>query len=140
MLVREEMCRVADYHKWAARRWDNMVRSNFIDRDDYLEGADAYARRQASLRRALRLRCLHAWRCVPQWMSMGRVGEGEDEGGADGVGETTVGSLNVGGVGGDSKGEQGHAPAEGEVRLSMASSVLNALESFCSDDAIEGDR
>ena len=71
---------------------------------------------------------------------MGRVGEGEDEGGADGVGETAVGSLNVGGVGGDSEGEQGRAPAEGEVRLSMASSVLNALESFCSDDAIEGDR
>ena len=132
------MRRVTEYHEWAARRWDGMVGRSFSDHDDYLEGADAYAYRQASLRRALRVRCLHAWRYVPRWLSLGSVDEGESECGTEGMGKTAVGTASVGGgVGGvGSESERGHAP-EGEARISMVFSVLDTLESFQSDGAVE---
>ncbi|PIL32910.1 hypothetical protein GSI_05028 [Ganoderma sinense ZZ0214-1] len=129
-LLRQEMRRVADYHQWAARRWEDMVGRNFVDRDDYLEGADAYAHRQASLHCALKLRCLQVWRYVPEWMSMGSVGEGES------MRETAVGTTIGGGDG--SEGERGHAPEE--IRISMVCNVLDTQENFDSEASVEGSR
>lgn len=67
------MRHVIAYHDWATRRWISVARQAFVDRDDYLEGANAYAYCQASLRRSLREHCIHSWRLVEQWLSTGDI-------------------------------------------------------------------
>ncbi|RDX40751.1 hypothetical protein OH76DRAFT_1459407 [Lentinus brumalis] len=60
-LLEEEMRRVIQYHEWRAGWWEQRVGTTFQDRPDYLEGANAYAYRQASIRRAMRDFCKRAW-------------------------------------------------------------------------------
>ncbi len=56
-LLMEEMRRTIVYHTWRAGAWHDAVDQVHKDRPDYLEGANAYARRQASIRVAMRDVC-----------------------------------------------------------------------------------
>ncbi|KAI0655655.1 hypothetical protein C8Q70DRAFT_1047143 [Cubamyces menziesii] len=69
-LLQEEMRRVAAYHRWASDTWLNRIGS-IEGRADYIEGADAYARRQSALRLSMKAFCEHTWRFVQQWVELG---------------------------------------------------------------------
>ena len=64
------MRRVAAYHRWASDTWLNRIGS-IEGRADYIEGADAYARRQSALRLSMKAFCEHTWRFVQQWVELG---------------------------------------------------------------------
>ena len=59
------------YHEWAAADWVSMIDCTFADQPDYREGANAYARRQASLRLSMRNFCEKSWRHVKEWACLG---------------------------------------------------------------------
>lgn len=67
-LLEEEMRRTIVYHEWAASWWNGRVDQVHLERPEYREGANAYARRQASLRQTLRDFCVKTWRDVPRWL------------------------------------------------------------------------
>ena len=58
------------YHEWQSEWWKGQVGANFQTKEDYSEGANAYAYRQASIRRRMRDHCTHAWRYVKQWVCL----------------------------------------------------------------------
>ncbi len=64
---------MVQYHEWRAGWWEQRVGGTFQDRPEYLEGANAYAYRQASIRRAMRDFCKRAWQFVPAWICLGSV-------------------------------------------------------------------
>ncbi|KAI1784423.1 hypothetical protein LXA43DRAFT_901675 [Ganoderma leucocontextum] len=66
--IRGELCRVVASFKSRARWWEERIDHNFEDCPDYREGANAYAYRQAWLRRSMRDRCIYLWRSVKRWM------------------------------------------------------------------------
>ncbi|KAI0750098.1 hypothetical protein C8Q80DRAFT_1219017 [Daedaleopsis nitida] len=72
-LLQEEMGRTTGFHEWLAGWWMELVSDSgvFLDKPDYREGADAYARRQASLRLAMRDHCLRTWKDVSAWVHLG---------------------------------------------------------------------
>ncbi|RPD55780.1 hypothetical protein L227DRAFT_588422 [Lentinus tigrinus ALCF2SS1-6] len=70
-LLLEEMRRTVAYHTWQAGVWEATVGKVHPDRADYLEGANAYACCQASIRVAMRDFCAVTWRHVHQWVSLG---------------------------------------------------------------------
>ena len=72
-LLLEEMRRVVVFHKCKAEWWEDQLGRTFLERPQYLEGADAYAHRQAAIRRALCSYCLHSWRFVPSYVACGDV-------------------------------------------------------------------
>ena len=59
------------YHEWAAANWVSMIDCIFADQPDYREGANAYARRQASVRLSMRNFCEKSWRYVKEWVCLG---------------------------------------------------------------------
>ncbi|RDX44783.1 hypothetical protein OH76DRAFT_1538039 [Lentinus brumalis] len=67
-LLQEEMRRTIAYHEWAAEWWTGRVDQVHLNRPEYREGANAYARRQASLRESLRDFCVKTWRDVQMWV------------------------------------------------------------------------
>ncbi|OSC96771.1 hypothetical protein PYCCODRAFT_1472340 [Trametes coccinea BRFM310] len=78
ILLLEEMRRVIAYHEWAENKWTSFVNRRFPDQADYREGVDAYARRQAHVRRSMREYCANAWSDVPLWVCLGAVDEDDD--------------------------------------------------------------
>ncbi|RPD55075.1 hypothetical protein L227DRAFT_615722 [Lentinus tigrinus ALCF2SS1-6] len=70
-LLLEEMRRTIVYHTWRAEVWLATVDRVHQDRPDYLEGANAYARRQATIRTAMSDFCAVSWRHVQQWVGLG---------------------------------------------------------------------
>ncbi|RDX43071.1 hypothetical protein OH76DRAFT_1458528 [Lentinus brumalis] len=70
-LLLEEMRRTIVYHTWRAGMWHDVVNQVHEGRPDYLEGANAYARRQAAVRVAMRDFCAVTWRHVHQWVFLG---------------------------------------------------------------------
>ncbi|KAI0712134.1 hypothetical protein C8Q76DRAFT_693826 [Earliella scabrosa] len=78
-LLQEEMRRTITYHEWAAAQWPARVDTKFVERPDYREGANAYARRQAAVRTSLRDFCKRTWQHVPQWVCLGGADADEDE-------------------------------------------------------------
>ncbi|KAI1796696.1 hypothetical protein LXA43DRAFT_1057566 [Ganoderma leucocontextum] len=63
-LLQEEMRRVIAFHGWKAEWWEDYVGRNYQEQPEYLEGANAYAYRQAAIRKAMRDHCRHVWRLV----------------------------------------------------------------------------
>lgn len=76
-LLQEEMGRTTEFHGWRAHWWLALVSESevFLDKPDYREGSDAYARRQASLRLSMRDQCMSTWKDVAAWI---HLGEGEE--------------------------------------------------------------
>ncbi|TFK82053.1 hypothetical protein K466DRAFT_603993 [Polyporus arcularius HHB13444] len=72
-LLLEEMRRVPQFHEWTAQEWERRSDQNFQGREEYLEGARAYALQQASIRRKMKNFCLHVWRYVGVWVTLGET-------------------------------------------------------------------
>ncbi|RPD56066.1 hypothetical protein L226DRAFT_546322 [Lentinus tigrinus ALCF2SS1-7] len=83
-LLLEEMRRTIAYHAWRAAEWHAVVGKVHTDCPDYLEGANAYARRQATIRVAMRDFCAASWRHVPQWVRLGLEATTDDLDAMDG--------------------------------------------------------
>ncbi|KAH9847790.1 hypothetical protein C2E23DRAFT_942536 [Lenzites betulinus] len=77
MLLEEEMRRVLAYHEHSAQEWDQRVGTKYT-RPDYAEGADAYAHRQAFIRRAMKTFCEHVWRNVKLWVCLGDISSSDE--------------------------------------------------------------
>ncbi|TFK77994.1 hypothetical protein K466DRAFT_445690, partial [Polyporus arcularius HHB13444] len=60
-LLLEEMRRVPEFHEWMARQWEQRSVRNYQGREEYFEGARAYAVQQASIRRKMKEFCRHVW-------------------------------------------------------------------------------
>ena len=67
----EEMRRVVSFHARKAEWWEDQSGRTFLEQPQYLEGADAYAYRQASIRRLMASHCLHSWRFVTSYVALG---------------------------------------------------------------------
>ncbi len=65
------MRRTIAYHEWAAEWWFGRIDQVHLDRPEYREGANAYVRRQAALRKSLRDFCVKTWRDVGTWVCLG---------------------------------------------------------------------
>ncbi|KAI1784138.1 hypothetical protein LXA43DRAFT_1067045 [Ganoderma leucocontextum] len=63
-LLQEEMRRVIAFHGRKAEWWEDYVGRNYQEQPEYLEGANAYAYRQAAIRKAMGEHCRDAWRLV----------------------------------------------------------------------------
>ena len=68
-LLREEIDRTTSYHAWRGNRWEERVSLVYPSMPDFLEGANAYAYRQASLRQALAVHCRSVSELMAQCMS-----------------------------------------------------------------------
>lgn len=62
------MRRVDTSFKLRARWWEGQVDRTFDERPDYREGANAYAYRQAFLRRSMNHHWVLLWRSVRNWI------------------------------------------------------------------------
>ncbi len=65
------MRRVPQYHEWVAQEWERRSARNHLGREEYFEGARAYAIQQASIRRKMKEFCRHVWRYVGVWVTLG---------------------------------------------------------------------
>lgn len=72
-ILTEEMRRTIEYHQWLSRRWEGYAGLIFHGQSELLEGAHAYAHRQASIRRSMAAYCERAWSFVKQWVCIGHV-------------------------------------------------------------------
>ncbi|KAF9491433.1 hypothetical protein BDN71DRAFT_1398332, partial [Pleurotus eryngii] len=66
ILLKEEMCRILQFHRWQAQIW-----KEHADRSEVTSGAHAYAMRQRHSRETLVSSCVDAWKDVDQYMSLG---------------------------------------------------------------------
>ncbi|KAG0700257.1 hypothetical protein DFH29DRAFT_1070211 [Suillus ampliporus] len=67
LLLREEMRRVLAFFEWQAGWWDKQgARHQFVSHE-FMEGALAYAHRQATLRRRMSTHFRSLWEAVPSW-------------------------------------------------------------------------
>ncbi|KAG1872264.1 hypothetical protein F4604DRAFT_1881048 [Suillus subluteus] len=66
-LLREEMRRVLAFFEWQAGWWDAQSSGRTFGSPEAAEGAVAYARRQASLRRSLASHFRSMWEVTPLW-------------------------------------------------------------------------
>lgn len=71
LLLREEMRRVLAFFDWHASWWEGRAALHENLTPQMAEGMNAYARKQAHLRRSLRTSFNHLWRCSEQLISLG---------------------------------------------------------------------
>ena len=64
-----------EFHRWQGAWWLEKIgicvtlpEQRVAEQDSFLEGANAYARRQAFVRCSLLSRCAQAWKDVPTWV------------------------------------------------------------------------
>ncbi|OBZ68235.1 hypothetical protein A0H81_12000 [Grifola frondosa] len=69
-LLEEEMRRVLAFHVWMAQRWRGLLDRQVFTSPGYMEGANAYAHRQAEIRLEMHNKCTFAWRHVQEWLSL----------------------------------------------------------------------
>ena len=69
--LKDEMHRTIAYHQQCAHWWELQVGRSFADRPDYLEGANSYALRQASIHHSMKEHCNGLWSSIMDCMSHG---------------------------------------------------------------------
>lgn len=70
-LLLEEMRRILAFFEWQGNWWDRQGEGLPFVSAQQSEGVNAYAKRQAAIRRALRIACIHDWKDVDEWVKMG---------------------------------------------------------------------
>lgn len=56
------MRRILQFHDWHATWWERQIGHNPLHTKEILQGASAYAYRQAALRRTMREQCITMWK------------------------------------------------------------------------------
>jgi len=82
-LVMEEMRRVLTFLEWKAAWWDGQQEAPLNVSHGVLEGAQAYAAKQAHVNRALAASFRTRWSAEPRHEKGGRVGHDQGPGEAD---------------------------------------------------------
>ncbi|RPD56280.1 hypothetical protein L226DRAFT_469306, partial [Lentinus tigrinus ALCF2SS1-7] len=72
-ILQEEMRRTKEYLDWHSRWWQGHTALMFHQRAETVEGAHAYAYRQALIRNKMATYCERAWRYVRAWVCLGLV-------------------------------------------------------------------
>lgn len=72
-LIEEEMRRTKQFLTWQAGWWESQVTPPSLRMSDLVEGINAYAHRQASIRRRMHDYCAQAWGCVRAWVCLGQA-------------------------------------------------------------------
>ncbi|KAI1783649.1 hypothetical protein LXA43DRAFT_903106, partial [Ganoderma leucocontextum] len=68
-----EMDRTAAFHDDQGKWWEGRVNRSFLEHPQYLEGANAYAYRQASIRHAMEVHCSSLANVMRYWFSGGQI-------------------------------------------------------------------
>ncbi len=113
-LVDEEMRRVKEFYNWQAGWWEAQAAGR-QGRLDLLEGTNAYAHRQASIRRSMRDCCVRAWSCVRTWICLGQAAAAEA-------------SIDVGDVGSDDDNVPSMYTASNSTASTMSLSAVLGSE------------
>ncbi|PIL33149.1 hypothetical protein GSI_04599 [Ganoderma sinense ZZ0214-1] len=85
-LLLEEMRRVIMFHMRKAEWWEDQPGRTFLEHPQYVEGANAYAYRQAAIRRAMASGCRRSWGFIASYVAPGvdeELSDGDDSLGAD---------------------------------------------------------
>ncbi|EMD32328.1 hypothetical protein CERSUDRAFT_68683 [Gelatoporia subvermispora B] len=76
-LLQEEMRRVTAFHEWQAGWWIDragvcvtLEQQREEEQDSYIEGSEAYARRQSRIRCQLQAKCTESWKSVEKWVAL----------------------------------------------------------------------
>ena len=77
-LVEEEMRHTKQFLTWQAGWWESQAAPPNPQMTNLLEGINAYAHRQASVRRRMHDYCAQVWSCVRAWVCLGQAADSLD--------------------------------------------------------------
>nr|VWP02331.1 Chitin synthase (EC [Ganoderma boninense] len=93
--LHDDMCRAIASHEQRAHWWETQVGSAFAASSDYREGADSFARRQASIRHSMKVHCCNLWASMMDCLSVGPYDVDDIPGVASRVGSRSYGEKGV---------------------------------------------